>query len=95
MKQTNLIISAKLGVLTFSLTLVKEENAHIITKCFSALKFIPLEVKIDFFNNTIKYSGTSPMFNEIKEGIPIPEYDGTLLLEKVYKKGALLFQKYP
>ena len=53
------------------------DNIEEVHQMFSIMKFVPFRAE-SMFNNTVKYSGYSPLFKEIPKYNTVPEYRLTI-----------------
>ncbi len=50
---------------------------------FKMLEFIPLKIEIRYYDDTVEYTGISPMFDVVRKGYLAPNYDWVVTKSKL------------
>jgi len=64
----------RVGFIVVSHNVVEHERI-VLTEIFSQMRFLPVFIENQCYNQRYVYKGFSPMFRHVKEGTPIPYYD--------------------
>ena len=63
-----------------------QENMEATHQMFGFLKFMPFHTEFEYHMKRFRYIGLSPLFDEIEEGVEVPEYE-IVITTDVSKKG--------
>ena len=58
----------------------------VLVKTLHSMQFIPTRVEYIFHQSAFEYVGISPLFDEVKDGDPVPAYDIEVTDGKVMAK---------